>query len=341
MRVLLVAFDVDEKEVFPQRGARARRARLDAAHAHAMGGERGEKRVHRAGLVLGRHDERGAVAAARRRIDVAEHQKARGVVGVVLDRSRERVQAVALAGGLAGDRGRARLLRRTLRRLGVRRHRHALDVRQVLREPAVALRERLRVRIDLSDGAQAFLSREEILLHPQLDLAADAKRGGDEQIERAPDHALGRVLGRHHRELRGAGLAAPERLVDRGHRHGVDRRAEMLAHRLLAEGALGPEVGDADRLLQAAAGRDDLAEHRAHLFSGKNAVSPRNPQQNLALSLGAVRGRAGLELADPLRLRRAALDQRGELVVEAVDLPADLVELVRHLREDSVPRGPH
>jgi hypothetical protein len=175
------------------------------------------------------------------------------------------------------------------------------------------------------------LTRKEILLHSQLDLAADAQRRGDEQIERAPDHALGGVLGRHHRELRAAGLAAPERLVDRRDRQRVDRAAEMSAHRLLAEGALGTEVGDADRLLQAAAGRDDLAEHRAHPLPRQNAVFLRNAQENLALALGAVRGRAGLELADPLRLHGAALDQRGELVVEAVNFPADPFELVRHL----------
>ena len=31
----------------------------------------------------------------------------------------------------------------------------------------------------------------------------------------------------------------------------LDRAAEVLAHRLLAERALRPEVGDADRLLEA------------------------------------------------------------------------------------------
>src|SRR5262245_36595144 len=152
--VLLMALDVDKKEIFPQRGARARRARLDAAHAHTVRGERGEQRVHRARLVLRRHDERGPVAPARRRIDVAEHEKARGVVRVVLDGARERGEPVALPGGLAGDRRRALLLRGALRSLGVRGHRHALGVRQVLRQPAVALREGLGMRVHLLDGAE-------------------------------------------------------------------------------------------------------------------------------------------------------------------------------------------
>src|SRR5687768_14022013 len=111
VRVLLVTLEVDEEEVFPQGGAGARRARLDAAHGDAVGGERREQRVHRAGLVLGRHHERSAVAPARRRVDLAEREEARGVARVVLDRARQRGEAVALAGGEAGKRCAARLLR--------------------------------------------------------------------------------------------------------------------------------------------------------------------------------------------------------------------------------------
>src|SRR3954452_16510126 len=98
------------------------------------------------------------------------------------------------------------------------------------------------MRIDLPNRSEACFFRQQILLDPKLDLAADAKRRGDQEIERAPYHALGGVLGRHDRELRAPGLAAPERLVDRGDLHCVDRGAEMLAHGLLAEGALRPEV---------------------------------------------------------------------------------------------------
>src|ERR1700694_33592 len=53
-RVLLVPLDVDEEHVLPQRGAGARRARLDAAHADAVLRERRQERAHRAGLVFGR-----------------------------------------------------------------------------------------------------------------------------------------------------------------------------------------------------------------------------------------------------------------------------------------------
>src|SRR4030095_1859367 len=61
--------------------------------------------------------------------------------------------------------------------------------------------------------------------------------------------------------------AGHEPPVPRGHRQRLDRGAEVLAQRLLAERALRPEVGHANRFLEAAAGRDDLAEDRAHFFA--------------------------------------------------------------------------
>jgi hypothetical protein len=76
----------------------------------------------------------------------------------------------------------------------------------------------------------------------------------------------------HDGELGAAGLAAAERLVHRGHRQRLDRGAEVLAQRLLAERALRPEVGHADRFLEAAAGRDDLAEDRAHFFAAEETI---------------------------------------------------------------------
>src|ERR687892_347529 len=48
-----------------------------------------EQRVHGAGLVLGRQDERCAVAAGRPRLEIAEHEEPGRVVRIVLDRARE------------------------------------------------------------------------------------------------------------------------------------------------------------------------------------------------------------------------------------------------------------
>jgi Glu-tRNA(Gln) amidotransferase subunit E-like FAD-binding protein len=125
------------------------------------------------------------------------------------------------------------------------------------------------MRVDALHLLQVAL-RQQVLLHAQLDLGADLERRGEQQVEGAADRAFARVLHGNNSELGSAGLAAPEGLVDCSGRHRFHRGAEMLAHRLLAERALGPEVGDADRLLQAAAGGDDFAEHRDHPLLRKN-----------------------------------------------------------------------
>ena len=193
--------------------------------------------------------------------------------------------------------------------------------------------------IDFLDRGNLVGSRQQVLLNSELDLAADAKRGGEQQIERAADRALGRVLRRHHGELRGARLGAAERLVHRCARQRVDRAAEVLAHRLLAERAFGAEVGHADRFFQAAAGRDDLPEHRREALGREHTRAFRHPSQDLGLALRPVRRRAVLQAADLLRERRAALEQRGELVVDAVDLAAEPLDLVSHPPEDTAPRA--
>jgi hypothetical protein len=56
-----------------------------------------------------------------------------------------------VGGGLAGDGGRALLVARAARTLGIARYGNALNSRQVFVEPAAALRERLRMAADALD----------------------------------------------------------------------------------------------------------------------------------------------------------------------------------------------
>src|SRR5207244_10302962 len=145
------------------------------------------------------------------------------------------------------------------------------------------------------------------------DRGADAKRRAEQEIERAPDHALGRVLHRHDGELYCACFAAAERFVDRRYRKRLDRTAEMLAYRLLAESAFRTEIGDADRLLEAAAGGYDLAEHGAHaLRRERPGVHLGDAAQDLGLALGPIGRRTLLQSAESARQRRSPGDQLGQ-----------------------------
>src|SRR5258706_16263434 len=98
-----------------------------------------------------------------------------------LEAWRVRREAVAAGGRLAGDRGRALFLARALRGLGVGAHRDALDLRQILAEPGVALGERLGMGINTLYRSQFIFFGQKILLDPQLDLGADAQRRDEQQ----------------------------------------------------------------------------------------------------------------------------------------------------------------
>src|SRR3989442_10806124 len=111
----------------------------------------------------------------------------------------------------------------------------------------------------------------------------------------------------------------------------------MLAYRLLAEGSLGPEIGDADRFLEAAAGRDHLAEYGRDALRGKHTRILGDSSQYFNFPLRPVGRRAGLQRADALREAGAAVEQRRQLVVERIDLAAQLFDFVRHRRGEKAP----
>ena len=177
--VLLVALDVDEEEVLPQRArVRSGRDSMRVMLTRVLG-ERREQRVHRAGLVLRRHHERGAVAGRS-----APGRSARAPGSAWCCRASPRSSAPARSArsarrpASAGDRRRALLLRRALRGLGVGGDRDARRASgRFLPSQPLHWAERLRVRIDSLDVRfNVFALRKKILLHPQLDLAADAQR---------------------------------------------------------------------------------------------------------------------------------------------------------------------
>lgn len=235
--VFAVAVDVGVEHVLPQPGAR--RARLQLGHVHAVAGHRLEQAVDRPRPVGRGEHQRGAVLARGPGVVVGDDQEARRVVGIVLDVGREDVEPVELRRGVAGDGAGLWILGGHARGLGVARHRDARQVREVAVEPLVALRQRLRVRVDAAGGADALGARHQLLVDAQAHLAAHLERVGQQQVERAADRALGGVLHRHHAVVGIAGFHRAEDVVDRRHRQEVGRGTEVLAAGALGEGAGG------------------------------------------------------------------------------------------------------
>ena len=95
---------------------------------------------------------------------------------------------------------------------------------------------------------------------------------------------------------------------------------------LLAEGALGPEVGDHQRLLERDRGRHDLTVNRPQcLVPDRAVVLPRNFTQHGVLALRHVNltARTALHLANLRRQRQPLVQQLHQLVVNVVDLLAN------------------
>jgi hypothetical protein len=111
-----------------------------------------------------------------------------------------------------------------------------------------------------ADVAQHRHAPHQVLVDAQFHLADDLQRRGQEHVERVVDGAFGRVLDRHDAEVGGARFHLVEDLFDRRQRQRPHRVAEILEHRLLREGALGPEVTDLQCVLLGEARRHDLAE---------------------------------------------------------------------------------
>ena len=324
--VVDVAGQVDEEAVLPLGVVRG--PRLDAVHADAVARERAEYVEQRAGLVVDEDQHRGAVVPRRREDAAADHQEARGVVLVVLDRAHDDLlQAIHMGGALAADGGGVVAAAGAACAFGIARYRHLLDLGQIGAQPACGLREGLRVRIDAFDVVDAAGARHKELVHAQLDFAADLQVGGEEHVQGDLDGALPRVLHRHHAEIGVAAGHFLEHLFDAGQRKTVRRTTEVLEHRLLAEGALRAEVTNLQRFLLRQAGGHDLAEDvHQHFVAERAFVAVHHHAQHLRLAFGTVivhRGsQLALGLADLVGEARALGDQRLDLAVDAIDLGA-------------------
>ena len=153
------------------------------------------------------------------------------------------------------------------------------------------------------------------LTSPQIESSVATMRS-----MRAADGAFGRILDRHHGVVRLAAVDRAEDVVERRRRHRLDERAEVLGDRGVAERAGGPEVGDAQRLLERAARRHDLAEHAGDgSLRQRPGVRRVQAREHLRLALGAVRRAPALQLADRLRVPRALVQALEDLAIQRVD----------------------
>jgi len=186
-------------------------------------------------LVQSRSEGGGVVQRVRQ----ADDGKPRAVVGVVLDGVRHDVQAELGGGPFAGQCSPGRVGGRQACTFGVAGDRAALDMRQVLGQPGLALGESLGVcehgldALDRGNGAQ------QVVAHQQADLAHDMRGGVQKQVEGPGDHTFDRIFDTHNAELRAARGGGVEDFIEVGAVDNVGGTTKEFDGGLLAEGALG------------------------------------------------------------------------------------------------------
>ena len=298
-----------------------------------MPGQGRQQLVHGARLVRHGQHQRGLVLARRRRLQGADDGKARAVVRVVLDMALDHAQLVLRARQFAGDRRHRAIFAGHAGRFGVRGHGVARDVRVILVQPHLALRQRLRMGADGRDAIHVAALRHQAVVHGDRHLAADDEASLQHHVQRAVDGAFRGILDRHDAEVRRPRLGGTEYFIDGRARQAFDGAAELLIHGLLAEGAGRAKIGHGNPFLQRAAGRHDFAEDGLHFaVAHGTGVALGHATQHLRLALGTEHGRLGLGLhvAHFLGDLRAAVQQLEDLRVDRIDLFAQRFQFIGH-----------
>ena len=115
---------------------------------------------------------------------------------------------------------------------------------QVLGQPIAALRQGLRLAVDLAHVGPRALAQQR-MVDSQLHFAANPHPHPREHVERVGHAAVGRVLDRHQPEIRLLPVDFLEHGGDAADRHELDALAEAMDRRQVAETVERPEKGDA------------------------------------------------------------------------------------------------
>jgi hypothetical protein len=96
--------------------------------------------------------------------------------------------------------------------------------------------------------------------------------------------------------------------------------AEMFDGRQLGERTFRPEIGNGQRTFQRQALRHHLAKQPGDRFGRQRPrIERTNAAQHLRLALRAINHAAAFDFADGTGVRRTLIEQRENLLVDAVD----------------------
>ena len=172
--------------------------------------------------------------------------------------------------------------------------------------------------------------RGEVVLDLHQDLRADAEFAVHENVERVVDRAFRGILDRHHAVIRMPARHHIEDIGDADLRRVGHARAEFAARGLVGVRGLGAEVGDGQVFFERKGGGHNFAVNRPDSVLGQPAFQvgvlfcERAQQHLLALRRVDFRALGALHHADFVDEVGALVQHPDELVIEGVDLLADL-----------------
>lgn len=252
-------------------------------------------------------------------------------MGVVLNVCIDRLQIVFLPGNFPGNRGHGRIVAGHARRFRIRGHCLAFDLRIILIEPGVALRQCLRVRANAGNAIHGAGLGHQAVMYRNRNFTADAQGRLQQQIERAVDDAFGRILNRDHAEISRAGFGIAEHFVDGNTWQSCDCMSELLIYRLLAEGAFRSQIGNRHALFKRPAGRHDFTENGLDIDAQQRPrIAFGRLAQYLRLAFRTKHRRIGFgfDVANLLRHPRALIEQVENLGIDCIDLLTQRQEFI-------------
>ena len=240
------------------------------------------------------------------------------------------VQAKLGGSAFTGQRGPGGVGGRQAGAFGVAGHRASFGVRQVFGQPALALRQGLRVGQHHFDVIERTAGAQQIVAYQQTDFTDHMGGGVQEKVQRTGDHAFGGVLHPNHAILRAAGRSGVKDFVKVRAIHQVGCATKKFNGGLFAEGALGAQHGHTLWRFQRQACRHDLAPDGGHMRAFERArVGRLNLVDDLCHAVRAKKGRAlaFFDFSHMFGHLGPLVQQCEQLLVDAVDLHAQAGEV--------------
>ena len=173
----------------------------------------------------------------------ADDGKPRHIIRIVFNIFGNQVQPIVLACFEAGNRRGASLMSGNLSGSGRTGHFNRSSRGKMFRQPLTALRQCLRLAIDLGDLRSRALTQQTVM-NPHPNLAANPGRLSRQHVERVGDSSVRGIFEWNNAQVGESSIDFFEDCRNRRHRRKFDTLSETLNRRQMAVTVLRPQIGN-------------------------------------------------------------------------------------------------